>query len=149
MRSSATVILASVLAAGALAAAGDQTFGKGVQLKDATAIADLYATPEKFVGKSIRVDGVVTAVCEEMGCWMALAAKDAPAQTVRAKVEDGVIVFPLSARGKHASIEGVFEKMAAGDAHSKEAASEQAAKDGKAPAFSQTYQVKATGAVVR
>jgi len=149
MKSIAMVLVAGVLAVASVAAQGDKTFGKGVSLTDVTSIDALYSTPEKFVGKSIRVDGVVTAVCEEMGCWMALASKDKPEQTVRAKVEDGVIVFPLSAKGRNASIEGVFEKIGGNDEHSKEAAREQAAKDAKAPAFSQTYQVKATGAVVR
>ena len=44
----------------------------GVQtLKDATPIADVVKSPKDFVGKTIRVDGVATAVCEAMGCWMA------------------------------------------------------------------------------
>jgi hypothetical protein len=47
-------------------------FGKGVTLKEATPLKALFETPEKFVGKTIRIDGVVTAVCAEMGCWMAL-----------------------------------------------------------------------------
>lgn len=85
-------------------------YGDGVAMTAATAIGDLAATPEQFVGKKVRVDGVVEAVCENMGCWMQL--KDAASgKTVRVKVDDGVIVFPVSARGKRASAEGVFEKV--------------------------------------
>jgi len=137
------------LCAVVLSARADQTIGAGVKLKEATPIADLYAHPEKFVGKTIRIDGVVTGVCEEMGCWMAIAPKDKQEQTVRFKVEDGgAIVFPVSARGKNASAEGVFEKIATSDEHANEAAKEQT-KDAKAPEFSRQYHVKATGAVVR
>jgi len=134
----------------ALAASGDQTFGAGVTLTDATAIKALYDKPDAFVGKTIRVDGVVSAVCEEMGCWMALAATGAPDQTVRLKVDEGKgIVFPISAKGKAASAEGVFERIAAGDMEAKEAAQEQAKLQSGAPEFAKTYQIKATGAVVR
>ena len=126
----------------------DGTFGAGVTLKDATPIKTLYEHPEKFLNKKIRIDGVVTGVCEDMGCWMAIAAEDNPAQTVRIKVEEhGTIMFPMTAMGKHASAEGVFMKLpATGDA--KEAAQEEA--KGKTPSpFSATYQIKGTGAIVK
>ncbi|HEX7779340.1 MAG TPA: hypothetical protein VF424_08890, partial [Vicinamibacterales bacterium] len=63
-----------------------QTLGAGVKLTEPTPIATLYANPDRFVGKIIRLDGVVTAVCEEMGCWMALGDSAESAQTVRFKV---------------------------------------------------------------
>jgi hypothetical protein len=126
-------------------AAEDTKLGAGVRLKDATPIASITAKPADFVGKTIRVDGVATAVCEMMGCWMALAPEGQPdAPTVRLKVEDGVIVFPVSAKGKKVSAEGVFEEVK-GD-ENKEAAGEHAKKDPKA---SKLYQIKATGAVIK
>jgi len=149
MKSGVTAAIIGAVAIAAAVASGDQTFGAGVKLKDATPIAALYSTPEKFLGKTVRLDGVITSVCEEMGCWMALAAKDKPEQIILAKVHDGVIVFPVSARGHDASVQGVFEKIGAADSETKEAAQKQNLKDPKAAAFSQTYQVKATGAVVR
>jgi hypothetical protein len=144
------IVLATGLLMTVVAAKADQKFGAALTISKSTSISDLYAHPENFVGKTIRVDGVVTAVCEEMGCWMALAAKDHPDQTVRFKVDHGKgIEFPVSARGKSASAEGVFEKIAVSDADAKEAATEQASKDAHASEFSRQYQVKATGAVVR
>jgi hypothetical protein len=119
--------------------------GAGVSLDTATPIESIVAKPEDFVGKTLRIDGVVTAVCEHMGCWMAIASSDkADAPTIRLKVEDGVIVFPVTAKGKHASAQGTFEAVA--DAESKEAAGEHAKHDAKA---SGQYQIRATGAVVR
>jgi hypothetical protein len=127
-------------------AAEETKFGSGVTLKDATPIKALLDKPQDFVGQTIRVDGVATAVCEHMGCWMAIAPEgDENAGSVRLKVEDGAIVFPVTAKGKKVSAEGVFEVVGK-DAESKEAAGEHAKHDASA---SKTYQIKATGALVR
>ena len=144
------VLLAAVLA---LSVPGgllsdDTTIGAGVKLRDATPIAAIVKAPKDYVGKTVRIDGVATAVCQEMGCWMAVAEsdkKDAP--TLRLKVEhDGAIVFPMSAKGKKVSAEGTFESIGGDDAHGKEAAHEHAKADPKA---STQFQIKATGAVIR
>ncbi|MBA2304694.1 MAG: DUF4920 domain-containing protein [Acidobacteria bacterium] len=129
------------------AAAGETKLGTGVSLKKATPIGALIDKPADFLGKPIRVDGVATAVCEEMGCWMAVASGDDPkGKTVRLKVEDGVIKFPVTAKGRNVSAEGIFEKIAATDEHAKEAAGEHGKHDAGA---SKKYQIKATGAVIR
>ena len=132
---------------GTAPAADDTKIGAGVTLKEATPIADVVKSPKDFVGKTIRVDGVATAVCEAMGCWMAVAEsdqKDAP--VVRLQVEDGgPIVFPISAKGKRVSAEGVFTAIG-GDEHGKDAASEHATHDAKA---STQYHIKATGALIK
>lgn len=139
----------ALVVATSAAAASDEKFGKGVSLKEATSIKALYETPDKFVGKTIRIDGVVTAVCEEMGCWMALGDTASATNTVRLKVDhDAGIAFPIAAKGKAASAEGVFEKIAAGDKEGNEAAAEQGAKT-KLPDFGKKYQLKATGAIVK
>ncbi len=122
--------------------------GKGVALKKATPIESLTATPKEFVGKTVRVDGVATAVCAMMGCWMAVAVDgtDPASPTVRLKVEDGVIVFPMSAKGKKVSAEGVFEAVGSNDMEAKEAAGEHGKQD---PNASTQYQIKATGALIK
>jgi hypothetical protein len=143
------VLLAAVLA---LSVPGgllsdDTTLGTGVKLKDATPISALVKAPKDYVGKTVRIDGVATAVCQAMGCWLAVAesdAKDAP--TLRLKVEDGVIVFPMSAKGKKVSAEGTFESIGGHDEHAKEAAHEHAKADAKA---STQFHIKATGAIIR
>ena len=148
-RMHAKVILLAFGLAATLQASG-QTFGAGVKLAEPTPIANLYASPERFVGKTIRLDGVVTAVCQEMGCWMALAESAESSQTVRFKVDhDGAIVFPIAARGKRASAEGVFERIDAGDKEGNEAAKEQLAAQPTASDFGKKYQVKVTGAVLK
>jgi hypothetical protein len=142
------LVLAAVVCAAVTVSAQETKLGTGVVLKEATSIAALVERPQDFVGKTVRIDGVATAVCEEMGCWMAVAADGKPdGATVRLKVEhDAGIVFPVSAKGKKVSAEGVFEAVGAKDAEGKEAAGEHAKHDAKA---SRTYQLKASGAVIK
>jgi hypothetical protein len=138
-------LIVAAVAALVIPAAADTKFGDGVTLEKTTPIDAIAASPADYVGKTLRVDGVATAVCAHMGCWMAVApAGDPSGPTVRLKVEDGVVVFPVSAKGKRVSAQGVFEAVGGGD--SKDAAGEHARVDAKA---SQQYQLKATGAVVR
>jgi hypothetical protein len=159
--------MAAVLLTLALPAPAEETkLGAGVTLRDATQIAAITAKPADFVGKTVRVDGVATAVCTHMGCWMAIAPEGQPdAPTVRLKVDDGVIVFPVSAKGKKVSAEGIFEEVKT--AEDKEAAAEhakdhaQSKHDSRAShdaakhttrtdhSTSKQYQIKATGAVIR
>src|SRR5215207_5530888 len=142
------LLSACVFALAMVAVASAETkLGAGVSLAEATPLTALVATPADFVGKTIRVDGVATAVCQEMGCWMAVGVPGQPdGPTVRLKVEDGVIKFPVTAKGKAVSAEGVFEEISATDAHGSEAAGEHAKHDATA---SKTYHIKATGAVIR
>ena len=125
----------------------DTKLGASVALKEATAIAVLIERPQEYVGKTIRVDGVATAVCEVMGCWMAVADEgNEQGKTVRLKVEDGVIIFPVTARGRKVSAEGIFEEIGSTDPHGQEAAGEHAAHDRQAV---KRYHIKATGAIIR
>ena len=134
------------MAAGPVAAAAPQHFGAGVSLTETTPMERIIARPSEFEGKTVRVEGTVSAVCTEMGCWMALApdaAKDG--STMMIKVDDGVIVFPVSAKGKRAAAQGVVQRVG-GDHEAHSAAAEHARAQGKeAPV---AWQIKATGAIV-
>ena len=113
------VLLAMVAAVlgGALAGADEgTTYGKGVTLDKAVAIPELLARPEEYVGKKVRVEGVVSAVCAKRGCWMMVTDPES-GKGVRIKVEDGVIVFPMEAMGHKAAAEGVFEVAGPGGEH--------------------------------
>ena len=146
-----TLALALVVAAAAAfvpaGAAAPATYGKGVTLTTATPLYRLLKDPSAFEGKTVRVEGVVTAVCTEMGCWMALGAKDAAGvPTMMIKVEDGVIVFPVSAKGKKAAAQGVVQRVS-GEAN--EAVREKALADPSAKTTAaDAWLIQATGAVV-
>lgn len=104
--------LMMIAAIGIPALAGDsaETYGDGVTLTEAVAIDTLIANPDDYVGKKVRVDGVITGVCKMRGCWMQVTDPES-GNGVRIKVDDGVIVFPYESMGHEASAEGVFEAV--------------------------------------
>ena len=85
-------------------------FGQGVSLSDETAISAILDKPEDYVGKQVKVSGLIIDVCSTRGCWIYLAG-DRDFEKIRIKVTDGEIVFPMEARGKVATVEGVVESM--------------------------------------
>ena len=93
------------------AVAGDTTsYGDGVTITEAVAIDTLLANPDDYIGRTVRVDGVITGVCKKRGCWMQVTDSES-GNGVRIKVEDGVMVFPYTSMGSEASAEGVFEAI--------------------------------------
>jgi hypothetical protein len=85
-------------------------FGQGVTLSEETAVSAILDKPEDYVGKKVKVSGLVIDVCSTRGCWIYLAG-DRDFEKIRIKVTDGEIVFPMEARGKVATVEGVVESM--------------------------------------
>jgi len=96
-----------ILPFGASAGTG---YGSGVTVEQATSISDIFARPDLYSGKTVKVKGKVVDVCGHRGCWMDLAG-DKAGETIRVKAEDGVIVFPASARGREATVQGVVETL--------------------------------------
>ena len=91
-------------------ASNAETFGEKLTISEITKISEILAAPEQFVGKKVLVKGMVVDVCAKRGCWMYLAS-DKPFEKIQIKVLDGVIVFPMSARGKEALVEGEIEAL--------------------------------------
>jgi len=86
------------------------SFGKGITLKEVTPISTIFENPDSYLGHKIQVEGLVVDVCAKRGCWLYIAG-DKPFQKLRFKVTDGVMVFPMTARGKKAKVEGVLQKF--------------------------------------
>ncbi len=106
-RTLAVLALATITATPALAAT---KYGKGVSEATPVKLSELMATPDDYVGKVVKVEGLITEVCPKRGCWIDVAG-DKEFQTIKIKVEDGVIVFPLTDKGKKVVAEGTFKKM--------------------------------------
>ncbi|MCB1162509.1 MAG: DUF4920 domain-containing protein [Candidatus Krumholzibacteriia bacterium] len=90
-----------------LAAAGETTYGEGVSSRETVAVSTLLADPDAYVGKVVRVQGPAVGVCEHRGCWINIGA-DKDGESVRVKVQDGVIVFPPEILGETVIAEGVW-----------------------------------------
>ena len=145
------VVVAAAMALGVAVSAEQFKIGGPVNVATPTRISELYASPDRFVGKTIRIDGSITAVCQEMGCWVAVTNGDPlhPDQSVRFQAEhDGKIVFPITMKGAAGSFQGEFVQIGADDHEAKEAAAEHAHAEPKTADLGSRYQIKVTGAVV-
>jgi hypothetical protein len=109
MRKTLFLTFTLLLAATTALQAGDAVYGAGVKLDETLKISTLQADPDRYVGKTVRVEGTITEVCEMKGCWMEL--QESPAAKIRVQVEDDVVVFPISSRGKTGIAEGVVEAL--------------------------------------
>jgi hypothetical protein len=88
--------------------AAEQTYGKtttGPVVTPAAILADI----DGFAGKTVRVEGTIAAVCQKRGCWMEITG--AGGESLRIKVKDGEVVFPMDAKGKKAIAEGTVVKI--------------------------------------
>ena len=86
-------------------AAEEIKFGDPIELKESLKIKKILENPGDYLDTLIRVEGTIVGVCAHMGCWMEIAG-DEPFTKIRVKVSDGDMVFPLTAKGQHAVIEG-------------------------------------------
>lgn len=86
------------------------TLGKPITLTDVTSISQILDNPQEFLGDTVLVNGTIIDVCKKRGCWMEIAS-DSAFQSIKVKVKDGEIVFPLSAKGSTALVEGVVEQL--------------------------------------
>ncbi|NUN68983.1 MAG: DUF4920 domain-containing protein [Bacteroidetes bacterium] len=106
MKRSLFVLLIALLVTVAAQAGGKKNYGKELTVKETSKISDIIAAPEKFNGKRVKVKGPIVDVCKERGCWIKLGS-DKEFESIRFKVDDGVIVFPLDLKGSNAVAEGV------------------------------------------
>lgn len=84
-------------------------YGVAISTDETVAIADLIDDPQPYQAKSFVVNATVTDVCPMKGCWIDIA--DADGESIRVKVTDGEIVFPLTAKGQPVTVQGKLEKL--------------------------------------
>ncbi len=101
------VLLGLLFVVNAALAGGGKEYGKALTVKKATPISKIMEKPEAYNGKRILVEGNIVDVCSTRGCWIKIGS-DKEFQSMTFKVDDGVIVFPLDAKGKKARAEGVL-----------------------------------------
>lgn len=155
MRLVALVAALAIAVSPAAAVEEGKPFGKPLGDAPSVKLSELIAHPDAYVGKTVRVEGVIVDVCAKRGCWMDLAI-DAKSQPIRIKVDDGVIVFPIEAKGSQAVAEGVFTKIEMTPEQATKYAKHEAEERGlkpdaakKANAPTVVYQIAGTGAVIK
>lgn len=71
-------------------------------------IEKVLASPDKFAGKTVTVDGVVVRSCKMEGCWMEMASKEG-GKSVRVTFGDHAFFIPLNAAGMKVKAQGTFK----------------------------------------
>ncbi|MBR9727399.1 DUF4920 domain-containing protein [Shewanella intestini] len=90
--------------------AKELNFGTQVQPELLTPVSTIMASPQQYVDKPITIKGTIVKVCTKRGCWMNIAS-DKRFETLRIKVKDGVMVFPVSAKGREAIATGTLQAL--------------------------------------
>jgi len=108
IRFASAVILALGLSLGSDARAAD-TYGEGVSDAAIIDINELINHPDRYVDRKVKIAGLVDDVCPMKGCWVEILAAQAR-ETIRFKVQDDVIVFPVEAKGSEIVAEGILRK---------------------------------------
>ncbi len=96
-------------------------FGAPLGDSPKVALADLVKDAASHSGKTVKTEGVVSAVCQEKGCWMTLKSGD---QAVRVTFKDYGFFVPKDSAGKTVVMEGVFSVKTIPEAKAKHYAGE-------------------------
>jgi hypothetical protein len=90
---------------------GPLRFGAPVTVRKAVNIAKLEKDPAKFVGKTVRLEGVVKNVCQGSGCWVEVSAPNGASFVARSL--DERILVPKDCQGRRIVVQGVVTAMPA------------------------------------
>jgi hypothetical protein len=154
MNMAGALVLGLLLYIGCAKAPEGEKFGKDLTLKETVKISTLMENMPQYVGKTVLVEGKIVEVCAKRGCWMELAS-DKEFQKIKIKVDDGEIIFPMTAKGKVALAEGVVQSIELTQENALKYYEHQAEEKGEKfdPATVTgpvtIYQIKGTGAVIR
>lgn len=147
MRSIIKLAAGFVLIAVLIKAGEGTKYGKDIELKETTKISQILENPSEFLGKKVLVEGTIIGVCAKRGCWMELSG-DKEYQSIRIKVNDGEIVFPMEAKGKSALVEGQVYSIDVEAEHNCSNEEGEACGKEHEKEVKTIYQIKGLGAVI-
>ena len=75
---------------------------------DKASLAKALRSPEKYSGKTVRIEGIVVRSCKMEGCWAEIAPENDQTRSVRVKMKDHAFFIPLQSAGSFARAEGIF-----------------------------------------
>ena len=85
-------------------------YGENISLDSLTSIQNLLTYPDKYEAQQVLISGKISEVCPMRGCWVNVIDESSNL-SIRIKVVDGDIVFPLSAQNHLIKAQGVFKKL--------------------------------------
>jgi hypothetical protein len=78
-------------------------FGTAITESSNTTLSSLVTEPARFSARTVRTEGVVSAVCQSMGCWMEIVDDSGQAHI---KMAGHSFFIPKEASGHHAVVQG-------------------------------------------
>jgi len=88
---------------------GSQLFG--AELDEAVAsreLSALLAEPAAYDGQVVQTEGVISQVCQRMGCWMELRESES-GQAIRVPMAGHSFFLPRDVAGRRATVQGTVE----------------------------------------
>lgn len=80
-----------------------KTFGASISETTTTPLASIVEDASKFIDRTVRTEGTVTAVCKSMGCWMEIGDD---AGQVHVKMAGHSFFVPKTSSGHRAIVQG-------------------------------------------
>jgi hypothetical protein len=96
--------------------------GAAITVKKPVDIEHLAAHPQRYVGRTVRLEGTVKAVCQGKGCWVEVAS--GKGRSFLAKSLDESVLLPKDCVGRKVVVQGVVTKLPAPGAEAHEHAHE-------------------------
>ena len=97
-------------------------FGLEFTLDSSIPAGTVLTNPDEYVGKTVRVTGKVSDVCQKMGCWMVITDAD---QHMRITTKDHKFFVAKDGAGATCDLEGTVVKQEASPARTAHFKSEQ------------------------
>jgi hypothetical protein len=84
-------------------------YGAAFTLDAPITAAELIATPDAHMGKTIQVKGRVADVCQKMGCWMVLTPTSGEGM-MRVMMQDHAFSVARNSTGVECIVEGIVSR---------------------------------------
>ncbi len=87
--------------------ANAQKFGGEVTLENSVSLTEIYASPDQYKDKEIRVEGTIKEVCQHKGCWLKLTDGT---KEITIRFKDYGFIVPKDAATSKVIVQGIFTK---------------------------------------
>ncbi|MAQ16236.1 MAG: hypothetical protein CMN30_15775 [Sandaracinus sp.] len=120
---------------------GPSSYGEELSDRDLVALSTIAENPDQYAGQTVKTEGEIAAVCQQMGCWMEMRAEGV--EPIRVPMAGHSFFLPKDVSGRHATIEGevAVRELSADEREHLESEG--------ALATAQALQISATGVVIR
>jgi hypothetical protein len=83
-----------------------EKYGGEVTMLSSTSLDEIYANPELFDGKELKLVGTIGEVCQKKGCWLKLKDGD---RDITVRFKDYAFFVPKDGAGNQVIVQGIFQ----------------------------------------